>query len=163
MDVENKIYLLPGDLCVTNSGQIVWTVLGSCVSVIFHNKRTHTSAVCHAQLPHEHGNESCKASCPKPCGREEKKDYKYVTCALKFMKGEFDTLKIQSNEIEVSLYGGAGMTEGSNVFNIGKKNIAMAKEVLKGYNLTIAYTDIGGGASRSFTHNSFTGETFVKK
>ena len=158
-----RINLLPGELVIVKNGETVWTVLGSCIAVIFYNKRLNISAVCHAQLPSKTFEAHCSESCISPCGQDEMDDFKYVSCSIKYMLTSFQKLGIRNNEIDVRLYGGSNMLGlGSEKPRIGEKNIAVAKQLIKENDLTISSEDIRGYSSRAITHYSDLGMTKVK-
>ena len=161
---DKKIVLFPGQLIVSKDEKIIWTLLGSCISIIFYNKRTQLSAVCHAQLPAKNEKLTCKESCPNPCGMNEyDNDFRYVTCSFKHMLSLFNKSGIQKSEIEVSLYGGSAMFDlGKDTLNIGNKNIQKAKDLIRRNNLRIINEDIGGTLSRTITYFSKTGKIELK-
>lgn len=155
---------MPGQLTIAQKGEVIWTLLGSCVSVILYSKRKKVSAVCHAQLPKEGLNSTCKSSCPNPCGKEEGIQFKYVTCSLKYMFNEFKKLGIQKDELEVKLYGGSSILDMDveHKPRIGQLNILAAKVILEQNNLKINVEDVGGKYPRILTHYSDTGITELK-
>lgn len=160
---KSKIYLNPGRLVIAEKSNIVWTLLGSCISIIFYNQEKKISAVSHAQLPYEKSNLSCKSSCPKPCGKDESDEFKYVTCSFKYMLEEFHKRGIKSKDIEVSLFGGSSMFKHKrDVFKIGQLNVDKAKELIQQHHLKIVREDTGGHASRALTHYCDTGITELK-
>ena len=159
----NKLYLNPGQLVIAENTKIVWTLLGSCISIIFHNQEKKISAVSHAQLPYEKSNLSCKSTCPKPCGKDEKDEFKYVTCSFKYMLEEFHNRGIKNKDIEVSLFGGSSMFRHErDMFKIGEMNINKAKELIRQHKLKIVDENTGGNSSRTLTHYSDTGITDLK-
>jgi chemotaxis protein CheD len=162
-EAQNKIYLNPGDLVITSKSEIIWTLLGSCISIIFYSPLKKISGVCHAQLPYEKSNLSCKSTCPKPCGKKESDEFKFVTCSFKYMLDTFHEKGISNPEIQVSLFGGSSMFESKNtVFNIGDMNIEKALELINENGLKIVRNETGGNISRSLTHYTDTGITKVK-
>ncbi len=69
-DTYNKRFNLQiGDIFyIAEEPTIIWTILGSCVAVVFYNKRLKISAICHAQLPGEKlQGEQCSDNCPIRC------------------------------------------------------------------------------------------------
>lgn len=157
---DKKVMLLPGDLIISKEENVIWTLLGSCISIIFYNRRTQLSAVCHAQLPSKDEKYSCKDSCPNPCGKNEKDhDFKYVTCSFKYMLNLFQKSEIQKSEIEVSLFGGANMFNfNTDTLKVGARNIEMAKNLINKSHLRIINESIGGTQSRTITYYSKTGK-----
>ena len=161
--IAQRINLLPGELFIARNGETIWTVLGSCISVIFYNKRTKTTAMCHAQLPTNNTNIHCSSACASPCGQEENDEYKYVNCSINHMIKSFQKLGIDNKEIEVHLYGGANILGLSNDKpRIGEQNIVMARDILLRNRMPISYEDVGGFSSRAITHYSDEGFTKVK-
>ena len=161
--MNNRKILLPGQLIISHNGEIIWTLLGSCLSIVFYNPRKQISAVCHAQLPSENSKLSCANSCPEPCGMDEKEDFKYVTCSFKHMLKSFYEMGIKNHEINVGLYGGAHMLNLNASFpRVGDKNISMAKKLLRNNNMIIHKEDLGGNQSRTITHFSDTGITLLR-
>lgn len=162
-EAQNKIYLNPGDLVITSKSEIIWTLLGSCISIIFYSQLKKISGVCHAQLPYEKSNLSCKSTCPKPCGKNESDEFKFVTCSFKYMLDVFHEKGIYNSEIQVSLFGGASMLDSKNtVFKIGDMNIEKAMELINVNGLKIIRNDTGGSLSRSLIHHTDSGITKVK-
>jgi chemotaxis receptor (MCP) glutamine deamidase CheD len=77
-----------GEIRITEKAdEIVWSVLGSCVSIIFRADEK-LSLLCHAQMPYrkEFGSR-CADSCPKPCYNylPDSMELKYVTCSIEYM------------------------------------------------------------------------------
>ncbi|MDB4335004.1 chemotaxis protein CheD [bacterium] len=161
---DERVWLLPGQLIVSKKSKIIWTLLGSCVSIIFYNRRTQLSAVCHAQLPGKAEKFSCKESCPNPCGmHSQEEDFKYVACSFKHMLSLFQKSGIQKTEIEVSLYGGAKMLDfGTETISIGTKNIEKAKDLIRKNNMRIINENVGGNQSRTIIYFPKTGKIELK-
>lgn len=162
--IGNKILLNPGELIICESEQQIWTVLGSCVSIIFYNRRTQRSAICHAQLANNKEILTCSDYCSNPCGRDmQENDFKYVTCAFKHMLNQFEKAGIRKSEIEVSLYGGASMLRKSELLHIGGKNLKEAKHLIKKNHLRVVNEDTGGTYSRSIILDTKSGEIKLTK
>lgn len=158
-----RINLLPGELVIAKNGETIWTVLGSCVTVILYNSRLKISAVCHAQLPSRTLEIHCSTSCTSPCRQNESCEFKYVSCSIEYMLDQFHKLGIQNREIDVRLYGGANVLElSSDKPRIGDKNVSKAKQILREKGLTIFKEDTGGNKSRSITHLANIGMTKLK-
>lgn len=159
----NRVVLLPGQLVISDKDEEVWTLLGSCVSIIFYNPQRRVSGVSHAQLPHESMESACKDRCPKPCGRDEKQRFRYVTCSFRYMLEQFNKLGIHNKEIEVSIFGGGNMLNLKKpIDRIGERNVIMAKELISKNNLVIKREDTGGDVSRTIIHHSTSGITELR-
>ncbi len=131
-----------GDLVkIYNNDTIVWTVLGSCVSIIFHIPG-YFSLMCHAQLPLS--NRALQAS-QFNADPNDKRRYVHVDTVLAKMMTLVRESNIPVSSVDVSLLGGAGvLRDTGSQFAVGAKNIEVAKKVLaeNGY---IIRRDITGG------------------
>jgi len=154
------IKLLPGELVVvTSPREIVWSVLGSCVSVILHVPGK-ISAVCHAQMPsRSQFDRICSDSCPHPCFKRisDSNDFKFVTCSIEYMIDSIREAGADPRQVRVSLLGGASVLppRASGGESIGSRNLAVARETFASLGLGIARERTGGSKVMSFRY--FTG------
>ncbi len=143
---KNEVSLYPGELYVHTRGPAprIWTLLGSCVSVILFSPSRKIGAICHAQLaeePHHH-EEDINA-----CTDTDEKDnrFRYLNCAFEFMLHNLIRKGAAPGEMKAYLLGGAavGMT-GSDYFQVGKKNLEMGKNLLKENGISVQLEKTGG-------------------
>ncbi|HPX26114.1 MAG TPA: chemotaxis protein CheD [Treponemataceae bacterium] len=131
-----------GDLVkMQNNDTIVWTVLGSCVSIIFHIPGFF-SLMCHAQLPLS--NKELHAS-QFDAYPNDRRRYVHVDTVLAKMMTLVRESNISVSSVDVSLLGGAGvLRDTGSQFAVGAKNVEVAKRILaeNGY---IIRRDITGG------------------
>lgn len=157
---------MPGELVVAKEPLTVWTVLGSCLALTFYNRRLKVGAICHAQLPAENMSEDkCYEGCPVRCYKDlpPSNKFKYVTCSFKYMLDEFRKLEINKNEIEVKMFGGADVLSiNTNNTTVGKKNIAVAKNLIEKSGLQLVADRIGGGGGVSLFFDTYTGNVYLK-
>jgi chemotaxis protein CheD len=151
-----KQFVSLGELFIADKPTHVWTVLGSCVSVILHDPRKRISAVCHAQLT-EKGivdkDSNYQAS--------EKDDFRYVACAIHHMVNQMLSRGIKKSEIQASIYGGASIISGFS-HRVGEENANAACKVIEKLGIHIIEKNIGGGKSRTIRHFTDSGFTQVK-
>lgn len=144
---ESDIHLLAGDLVViTKAKGVISTLLGSCVSIIFHVPDRLTMA-CHALLPESRSTKQiCGVNCPKPCGdlRKTLSEFRFVSCSLKYMVNELQSRHIHPSQVHVSLIGGANVLDINSDITIGTQNIKIAKEILLSNGFTIRREHTGG-------------------
>jgi len=158
-------FLNIGEVIVAKSPKTVWTVLGSCVSVVLYSKEYKTGAICHAQLPEKLNIiERCTDYCPKPCYNEYDEDnaLRFVSCAISFMLDKLNKTGIPFTSLNAGIYGG------SNRFQfmidnktIGERNVEIARKLLKGKGIRITKEDVGGSQSRKIIFNLETGKVEV--
>jgi chemotaxis protein CheD len=150
------IYLHPGEAFFCKKPLIVSTVLGSCISITMFNKQNKLAGISHCQLPKcDKYNINCD-NCDEP--------FKYVNCSVKKMLEKFNEHEINSDAIEVKLFGGADVLNNTNGvinYTVGKQNIITAKKIINKNNLNLVARDVGGKQGRKIFFNSETGEIIL--
>jgi chemotaxis protein CheD len=161
-----KVDLLPGKLCIAEEPTVIWTLLGSCLSIVFHNQRLGVGAMCHAQLAEEwRQGDRCSDRCPNPCFTNvpNADRFKYVSCSLRYMYDQFTQRGITPDEITVKLFGGATVLPLSHSLkSIGDENIEVAQKMIREFNLRLFSKHVGGTAGRTLYFYSDTGEVLLR-
>jgi len=140
-----KRLLYPADIYVDRKPCMVSTVLGSCVSVCFHDPILEQGAINHYILPHWNGNDLATM--------------KYGNLAIIRILGELLTLGSKYEDIVAKVFGGAEvLTKTPTNFNIGKRNVQIAFEILNEFRIPILISDVGGNKGRKINFNTLTGE-----
>ena len=159
----SKVFLSLGELIIAEQPTYIWTVLGSCVSVVLYNPRKKVSALCHAQLAEDvvFGNFGSAATTGKYTKQVVLNDFRYVGNSINHMLEQMQSLGIKKNEIYASVYGGGNViTQFSR--KIGDENFIMAYKVLEKHRIAIVRQDVGGSKSRTIRHFSDIGVTHVR-
>jgi len=151
-----KQFVSLGELFIADEPTHIWTVLGSCVSVILRDPRKKISAVCHAQLT-EKGVMDNEAKYQAA----EKDDFRYVACAINYMLDQMLSRGIKKNELQASIFGGASVISGFS-HRVGEENANAACKVIENLGIRIVEKNIGGGKSRTIRHYTDSGFTHVK-
>lgn len=132
---------------IQNQEGIVWTVLGSCISVIFH-KANHLSLICHAQMPARGKYDKlCSDNCPHPCfkNQPDSNEFKFVNCSIEYMMAVLRENRISFSHINTTLIGGASrFLNKSFEKTIGEQNTDLAKAILDKNGIKINREHIGG-------------------
>lgn len=146
-----SLYLMPGELTVTECPTLVTTVLGSCVAVTFYCKCLQLGAICHAVFPLSHGEEK----------------FKFVDSSLRYMLECFSAHGIYAKDIVAKLFGGADMFDSLSLERRGKtvgwQNVLVAKEELQRHGVRLTAQDIGGEQGRRLVFNTQSGEVYLKR
>lgn len=118
-----------GDLVkMQNNDTVVWTVLGSCFSVIFHIPGFF-SLMCHAQLPLSNKELHAGQFNADP---NDRRRYIHVDTVLAKMMTLVRENNIPISSVDVSLLGGAGvLRDTGSQFAVGAKNVEVAKKFLQ--------------------------------
>ncbi len=162
---KNFKFLNIGELeILRNPNDRIWTVLGSCLSVIFHVPKR-LSLICHAQMPDRSKYESkCSDTCPDPCfiHQPDTIDFKFVSCSIDFMVKELLKKGISLRKIHTTIVGGASVLEINNN-TIGNQNVIMAKKKLAQYNIIINRELVGGNNGISIWYYSGSNKLFINR
>lgn len=153
-----KVFLQTGDCFFGVQPTLVTTVLGSCLGVTFHVPQMGIGTICHAFLPDSSDSKRSKPD-PQIC--------RYVDTALQNMLETMDKMGVPRRDLVIKMFGGAsgiavqGMESSS--YNIGRRNVEMARKLLRFARLDIQVEDVGGSKGRKLMFNTQTGEVWVKK
>jgi len=154
-----KAFLSLGELIVADKPTQVWTILGSCVSIVLYNPRKKVSALCHAQLSERNIFGSLFNN--QYTEKAVKDDFRFVGSSINYMLEQMLALGISKNEIVASVYGGANVIA-EFTHKIGTENSEVAISELAKIGIRIVKKDVGGTKSRTIYHLSDTGKTDVK-
>jgi chemotaxis protein CheD len=151
-----KLYLKPGELCVSKVPVLVTTILGSCVAVTMCHRKLGVAAICHATQP------DCPKrfkGCPEHCERK----YHYASCVIPEMVQHMKALGAKPEDLEVKLFGGAAVLITPTAQSIGKQNIEAARSSLEQFGLRPKIHQVGGHHGRKLVFNTHTGEIMLKR
>ncbi|MEO6733884.1 MAG: chemotaxis protein CheD [Ferruginibacter sp.] len=124
---------------------MVHTILGSCVAVSLWDPVLHFGSINHYMLP----------------DKAESTSFKYGNIAIaELIKRMVGMGSIKSN-IKAKVFGGSEMANSNGIFNIGERNIILAKEMLKDERIPIVSFSVGGPVGRKVIFNSATGEVLI--
>jgi chemotaxis protein CheD len=143
------LFLHPSNLFVGIDSQWVVTVLGSCVSVCFYDKKRSIGGINHFMLPLWNGD-----------GLESPK---YGNVAITQLLTRMLANGAKKEDIVCKIFGGAEvLSEQHSVFNIGQRNIELAYKLMAELSLPVVSSSTGGHLGRKILFNTFTGEVLQK-
>jgi chemotaxis protein CheD len=149
MKYLSKRLLYPADVFVGKVPCTVTTVLGSCISVCFHDPILHQGAINHYILPHWNGNDLATM--------------KYGNMAIIRILGELLMLGSKYENVVAKVYGGAEVLQQAPTnFHIGKRNAHIAFEILNEFKIPVLFSDVGGNKGRKISFDIFSGEVYVE-
>lgn len=128
----NRVFLLPGEYFVSKQPHIISTLLGSCVSVCLYHPQHQFGGMNHYMLTKGPGGE-----------RSGKYGDYAINVLLQFMDRACGSLA----GVEAMVFGGANVvgTIGTGE-QIGERNVALAREMLKKHGIRITKEQVGGTA-----------------
>ena len=145
MNFLPKYMLYPADIFVGKSPCKVSTVLGSCISVCFHDPVLKQGAINHFILPQWNGHDLATM--------------KYGNLSIIRILEELLLLGSKYENIVANVFGGAEiLVETPSSFHIGKRNTKIAFEILTEFKIPVLISDVGGKKGRRISFNTLTGE-----
>jgi len=141
--------VLPGDYYVTMGGEIISTVLGSCVSTCIRDAEVGVSGLNHFMLPNQGG-----AFQPADALR-------YGCFAVERLINELIKYGAQRERLEIKVFGGGKVIAGMS--DIGLKNIAFIHEYFETEGLLIDAEDTGGTWARRVRYYTDTGRVLIQR
>lgn len=136
---SEQVFLLPGQWYFGARGELVRTLLGSCVALTLWHPQRHCGGMCHFLLPDRQ-----RVQGAEPDGR-------YGEEAVELLVKAMARHGTQPNDYVVELYGGADtMPDQVNMkFNVGERNIEKALTLIDHYGLQLSTVDVGGNEPRN--------------
>jgi len=144
-----KKFIHVGEIFVGFKPTEISTVLGSCISVCLYDKVEQVSGMNHYLVPlwNENGLQSPK----------------YGNISIPKLIDSMLNMGCEKYNLEAKIFGGANVIEVTQEeMMIGRKNILIAKEILREYNIKISAQDVGGTRGRKILMRSDTGKIFLK-
>lgn len=144
--------ILPGQYYVTLHGEMVVTVLGSCVSACIRDRVFGIGGMNHFMLPSGGATEST-------VGTDDAA--RYGIYAMELLINEILKNGGIKKNLEVKITGGGRML--ANMSDIGKRNIEFVRQFLAMEGLAIAAEEVGDIYPRKVYYHPDTGKVRVKK
>lgn len=158
-DDKHNIYaakLLPGEFYVSMTGELITTVLGSCISACIRDKKTGVGGMNHFMLPTDTSQRSNTWN-DTPVNMQTR----YGNIAMERLINVILASGGKKANLEIKLFGGGKVLQINT--DIGGKNIEFVRQYLLTEGLRIAAEDVGGIHPRKVMYFPKTGRVRVKK
>lgn len=158
-DVRHDIYaakILPGEFYVSMHGELITTVLGSCVSACVRDPDTGVGGMNHFMLPDNQARVS-KEWEHTPVNAQTR----YGNIAMERLINVVLASGCKRENVEIKLFGGAKVLNLNT--DIGDKNVRFVKMYLATEGFTVLSEDVGGVFPRKVQYFPLTGRVRVKK
>jgi len=145
MNNYNSHFLYPSALYASKDPFQINTILGSCVAVCLYDPVLKYGGMCHYMLPLWNGDGLASP--------------KYGNIAIEKLLDKMINFGSKKHNIKAKVFGGGEVIETkSPQFNIGQRNISLAKDMLAEANIPIISSSIGGKLGRKIIFFTDTGE-----
>ncbi len=144
--------ILPGEYFVSQEPKVVYTVLGSCISVCLRDPFINVGGMNHFMLAapaREGGRDSWAES-----GR-------YGSFAMEMLINDLLKLGVKKNRLEAKVFGGGKIYDGN--MDIGAKNAAWALDYLEREGLPLMKANVGDVCPRKVFFFTDSGKVLMKK
>lgn len=148
--------ILPGEFYVTTHGEMIGTVLGSCISACVRDKKLGIGGMNHFMLPlqTEHSTEQWGSDANTSATR-------YGNWAMEYLLNTLYKLGATKQNLEVKLFGGGQVL--ASMTDIGQRNILFAYDFLRKEGLDVIASDVGDIYSRKILYFPDTGAVKVRR
>lgn len=158
-DDKHNIYaakIVQGEYYVTTRGEMITTVLGSCVSACIRDKKLGVGGMNHFMLPidNKYKYSTWKDSPVDTAAR-------YGNVAMERLINVILSLGGCRENLEIKLFGGGRVL--NITMDVGKENIDFVRHYLHMENLAITSEDLGGKYPRKLMYFPASGRAMVKK
>ena len=143
-----KYYLMPGYVIAASEPTLVSTVVGSCVAVCLHDRRRKCGGMNHFLFP-----KSRRGKRPTP---------QYGNLAIAALIRLLVDQGSRLEDLVAQIYGG-GCRSFHDPSDTGRRNIKMARRILKKKGIPIISEDVGGLMGRRVIFHTVTNEAIVMK
>lgn len=143
-----EIFLNPGDLAYGFQKEVFGTLLGSCVAITLWHPVHRFGSICHFVLPLEAAKEDL--------------DGRYGVSAFECQRHDLLCHGIDIHQCVAKIFGGSQMFSTSAVQDIGARNIATARMLIKNAGMMITAENVGGEGYRRLYFDVDTGEVWIK-
>jgi chemotaxis protein CheD len=158
-DPVNEVHaakLLPGEYYVTTSGEMITTVLGSCISACIRDRVLGIGGMNHFMLPGDSQSENHQwGSCDVSAGT------RYGNNAMERLINDILKQGGRRENLDVKIFGGGQVLKIG--MNIGLRNTEFARHYAECEKLPLLAEDTGGPYPRKVIYYPETGKVRIKK
>jgi chemotaxis protein CheD len=145
---ETVVKIFSGGYYVTDQpGEVICTILGSCVAACIRDPIKKVGGMNHFLLPSTNGDDS--------------QNMRYGAFAMELLINELLKRGADRNRLEVKVFGGASVVAGLS--DVGAKNISFVTQFLKDEELRIVSQDLGDDYPRRVHYYPETGRVLMRK
>jgi chemotaxis protein CheD len=143
-----KYTVLRGQYTITTVPTLINTLLGSCVSVCLWDKENKIGGMNHYLLP--------------GTPQDEAGNLNRGLTATRLLIRSMISRQAKPENIEAKVFGGCNSLYQNDLFKVGERNILVALEVLKEFNIPVRAQHTGGSFGRKIVFNTATGKVRMR-
>lgn len=141
-------FLFPSAVYVARKATEIQTVLGSCVAVCLHDPVFKLGGMNHYMLPIWKGDGLASP--------------RFGNISIEKLIEKILALGCDKKNLVAKIFGGVEQYMDGGIYEIGKRNIEIAKDLLRDHNISIVSSSIGGNKGRKILFHSGSGQVLMK-
>jgi chemotaxis protein CheD len=145
---DSKASLRMGEMSVAQNGELLRTLLGSCVGLALYDRREKIGGLAHIVLPTAHGRTD--------------RPGKFVDTAIPALIQQMAQLTNNELKLTAKMAGGACMFANSIAASIGDQNIEACELLLKQMRIPVVGRSCGGSQGRRMSLNATDGSVMIE-
>lgn len=151
---KNRIVVGIGDMKTSSfDGDLLKTyALGTCVGISAYDPVGRIGGLLHFQLPDSRRN---------PAGALEN-PYRYGDTGIGALFNEMFEMGARKNNLRVAVAGGADVSNGKSSFQLGRRNLVIAKRILWKNGIVVDAEDTGGNSWRTMSLDISSGILLIR-
>lgn len=146
--------ILPGECYVSKSGEMIVTVLGSCIAACIRDKKLGIGGMNHFMLPIRNENSGKGAIVS---------ELAYGNWAMEFLVNEIIKLGGSKADMEVKLFGGGNVMSTFTRIDVGGRNIDFVLKFVEREGLKVIAKDLGSDCPRKVLYFPDTGAVKLRR
>lgn len=155
--------ILPGEFYVSQHGEMIVTVLGSCVAACIRDVQIGVGGMNHFMLPLNRSEEDARTLSPQQIRDAVSDSARYGNWAMEYLINGILKCGGKKQNLEVKLFGGGKVLEAIQTIDVGKDNIDFVKKYLETEGLNLVASDLGSDCPRKVLYFSDTGAVKIKR
>ena len=148
--------ILPGEIYVSDQGELISTVLGSCISVCVRDKSVGIGGMNHFMLPRLKGAAKDSLNIGGDSAR-------YGNWAMEYLINEILKNGGRRERLEIKVFGGGQVLSEMEFMDVGQANIDFVFSYLMQENLSVETHDVGGCHPRKVQFFTDSGIVRIKR
>lgn len=148
--------ILPGEFYVSLAGEMIVTVLGSCIAACVRDRVKGVGGMNHFMLPIQRENMNNGPTFLSESTR-------YGNWAMEYLINEVLKNGGDKRNLEIKIFGGGRVLENMQQIDVGQKNIDFVRRFIANEGLYLAAEDVGGIYPRKVLYFPDTGSVKVRK
>ena len=158
--------IFAGEYFVSKEGEVISTVLGSCIAVCLSDEKNKIGGMNHFMLPEEKSGRLNITLNNSTMQKDEltEKSMRYGITAMEVLIAQMQKNGAERTNLSAKIFGGGNvLSRNTEIMSVGDKNIGFARAFLKMENIPIEMENVGDRFGRKIFFLSGQNKVFMRK